>query len=381
MPVTRRVLATTTAELSAALAGLGDPPLIGVDVERADAHNYWRRPALIQLGADGAVVLCDPLGAVDLSVLDTFVAGRTVVLHAMDNDIAPLESVGVTLEEIEDTAVAAAILGLPTGLETLLDVLLAVRFDGDKQHMQRADWARRPLTEPMLEYAAADVADLPALWQTLRTRLEAAGRWTWYVQERDAVRAQPPLEERRTWRRLRGIGRLDRRAQARARALWHAREALARDTDTAPNRIVNDRVLLDVAATPPADLQALRRAGVRRQAARRFGAQLLRALRDSETAPPVRSRPARFDDTDRALIDDLRARRSRVAASIGVDPGVLCPNRALEQAVAAGPASVDELRAVLAVRPWQWALMADEFADALDRAQPGTPGTSADQPS
>lgn len=380
VPVTRRTVATTTDDLSAALAGLGDPPLVGVDVERADSHNYWRRPALIQLGADGDVVLCDPLGAVDLSVLAGFLSGRTVVLHAMDNDIAPLASVGIMLDAIEDTAVAAAILGLPTGLEALLDTLLDIRLNGDKQHMQRADWSRRPLSEPMLEYAAADVADLSALWRTMRARLEAAGRWDWYVQERDAVRAQPPLEERRTWRRLRGVGRLDQRAQTRARALWKAREALARDTDTAPGRIVNDRVLLEVAARPPDDVEALRRAGIRRQAVRRFGAQLLRALRDSETAPPIRPRGRRLDDVDRALIDDLRVRRSRVAASIGVDPGVLCPNRALEQAVAAEPATLDALRAALAVRPWQWELMADDFAEALEQTRRGTPGTSADPP-
>lgn len=378
MPVTRRTLATTTAALSAALAGLDDPPLVGIDVERADAHNYWRRPALIQLGADGVVVLCDPLAAVDLAVLDAFLSEKTIVLHAMDNDIAPLAAVGVTLDAIEDTAVAAAILGLPTGLEALLDALLDIRFNGDKRRMQRADWSKRPLSEPMLAYAAADVADLPALWRALREQLDATGRWDWYVQERDAMRSQPPLEERRSWRRLRGVGRLDRGAQARARALWKAREALARDTDTAPNRIVNDRVLLDVAATPPDDVDALRRAGVRRQAARRFGAQLLRAMRTSETAPPIRPRGRRFSDEDRALIDDLRARRSRVAARIGVDPGVLCPNRALEQAVATGPTTLEAMRTALALRPWQWALMADEFADALEQADRGTPGTSAE---
>ena len=376
MPVDRRLFPRTPDELVAALAELAGVTVVGVDVERADANRYWRSPALIQLGADGVVVLVDPLAALDLSVLDAFLRGRTVVLHAMDNDVAPLASVGVTVQDIEDTAVAAAVLGLPTGLESLLDQILDVSLDGDKQRMQRADWSRRPLTDAMLEYAAADVADLPRLWHTLRERLIEAGRLPWYKQERDAVRDQPPLEERRAWTRLRGVGRLNRHAQTRAHALWHTRETLARDTDTAPNRIVSDRVLLDLASAPVDDLTKLRRAGVRRQSARRFGDELLRAMSEGTPAPPARPRSQRFDEQDRALVDDLRARRSRVAGQIGLDPGVLCPNRALERAVASRPVSVEELRDGLDLRPWQWGLLADEFAEALRDAATGTSGAT-----
>ncbi len=378
MPVRQRVLATTSDELVSSLALLGPAPIVGVDVERADSERYWRRPALIQLGYDGVVVLADPLAAMDLSIVHEFLAPRTVVLHAMDNDIAPLASVGIAVNNIEDTAVAAAILGLPTGLEVLLDQVIDVRLNGNKQRMQRADWSKRPMTEAMLEYAASDVADLPRLWHAMRDRLAQAGRWSWYVQERDAVRSQPPLEERRAWTRLRGVGRLNRRAQTRARALWHAREALARDTDTAPNRIAHDRALLELAATPVSDVSALRKAGVRRQSASRFGPQLLEALRDGDTATPVRPSGRRFDERDRALVDDLRARRSRLADELAIDPGVLCPNRTLERAVASQPTTAAELRVTLDLRPWQWALLADEFADAFETAAEGTPNTEPD---
>lgn len=375
MPVRDCVFVGSAAALAEALDALGDRAVVGVDVERADAHRYWRHPALIQLGADGFVVLVDPLAGFDLRPLDAYLGERTVVLHAMDNDIAPLAAVEVRPGRIEDTAVAAAVLGLPTGLETLLTDLLDVQLDGDKQRMQRADWSRRPLTDAMLDYAAADVADLPRLWATMRRTLADEDRVAWYEQERDAVRAQPPAEERRAWTRMRGVGRLPRAAQVRAHALWQTRETLARDTDTAPNRIVNDRVLLDLAATPVDDVGQLRRAGMRRQSVRRFGAQLLRALQDGTPAPPDRPRARRFDEDDRALVDELRSRRSAVAEQLGIDPGVLCPNRALERAVAAQPASADELRAALDLRPWQWEQLAETFAEALRDARQGTPTT------
>ena len=373
MPVTHRTFATTPAQVSEALEQLGDPAVVGVDVERADANRYWRSPALIQIGVDGTVVLVDPLELRDLGEVHRFLHSRTVVLHAMENDIAPLDSVGVNPGRIEDTAIAAAVLGLPTGLETLLDTLLGVSFNGDKARMQRADWAQRPLSDAMLEYAAYDVADLPRLWAVLRTRLTDSARIGWYEQERDAVRDLPPIEERRSWTRLRGLGRLDRRAQTRARALWQAREGLARDTDTAPNRIISDRTLLALAAAPVDDVRALRRTGMRRQSVRRFGAQLLAALHDGEDATLVPKRSRRLDEHERAVLDRLRAERSRIADEVQVDPGVLCPNRALERAVAVRPASREELCAALDLRPWQWELMADVFSDALELDAPGTP--------
>lgn len=373
------MLVTNDDDVRSSLALLEDAAIVGVDVERADSDRYWRRPALIQLGAEGTVVLADPLAGFDLEPLHAFLRGRTVVLHAMDNDIAPLASVGIEPDCIEDTAVAATILGLPTGLGPLLDQLLDVQFDGNKQRMQRADWSLRPMTEKMLEYAAADVADLPALWRTMRADLVGRGRLAWYEQERDAIRSQPPLEERRAWTRLRGLGRLDRRAQTRAHALWHERESLARDTDTAPNRILKDQVLLDVAAAPVDDVGGLRRAGMRRQAARAFGPQLLQALRDGQEAHPVRSRGRRFDEQERTLVDDLRARRSKIAEELELDPGVLCPNRALEHAVSSQPSTLDELRSALDLRPWQWDLVADAFAEAMEEADARPPGADGDR--
>lgn len=373
MPVTARTFATTPTQLTEALARLGDPPVVGVDVERADANRYWRSPALIQIGVNGTVVLVDPLELQNLQPLHTFLQTRTVVLHAMENDIAPLHSVDVQPAQIEDTAVAAAVLGLPTGLENLLETLLGVSFNGDKSRMQRADWAQRPLTDAMLEYAAYDVADLPRLWGVLADQLADTGRRSWYEQERDAVRQMPPIEERRSWTRLRGLGRLDRRAQTRARALWLAREALARDTDTAPNRIVSDRTLLDLAAQPVDDARALRTRGMRRQSVRKFGARLLDALHDGQDATLVPARSRRLDEHDRAIVDHLRAQRSRIAEREGLDPGVLCPNRALEHAVAVRAETPAQLRAALDLRPWQWDLMADAFVDALHLGSGGTP--------
>lgn len=372
MPLTDLFDAASASQLDTALARLADLDVVGVDVERADSDRFFRRAALIQVGGDGRVALVDPLALHDLAPLDAFLGRRQVVLHALENDLVPLEAAGVRPRRMADTAVAATVLGLPTGLEPLLAETLGVQLAGDKEAMQRADWEARPLSDAMCAYAAGDVADLPALWAELERRLHALGRWDWYADELAAQLAQPPLEERREWTRMKGVGRLDPDSRRRARAVWHRREELARATDTAPGRIATDRVLVDLASAPPSSPHELGRRGLRREAVRRFGQDLLSALRRPgqvavpEASPAPNNRDGRRPTSEeRALADRLRAVRSARAESLGLDPGVLCPSRTLVAAVMAGPRSPEELRRCLGIRDWQWQLLAAEFCEAL----------------
>lgn len=371
MPPSQVVLADTPEGLGRALELLDDLAVVGVDVERADWDRYWRAAALIQVGGAGKVALVDPLLLPDLGDLDRFLADRTCVLHAMENDLGPLGTVGIRPPRLEDTSLAATMLGLPLGLESLLRDLLGVELQGDKGAMQRADWEARPLPEDMQAYAAGDVADLPELWTQLETRLHAAGRWDWYRQEVEVVSAQPPAEERRDWTRTKGLGRLDPAARARLRALWDTREELARTTNTAPSRIAGDKLLVDLAVHPPLSTGELGRRGVRRAAVRTWGSALLAAIGTAQVAlvEPLlgRTRAGRAPtDADRAVVDRLRALRTERAEALGLDPGVLCPSRTLMGAVLADPASPAALRDALGMRPWQWEQLGWVFCEALE---------------
>ncbi|HWH33440.1 MAG TPA: HRDC domain-containing protein [Egibacteraceae bacterium] len=382
MALERYEVADTPDRLSHALAELSQLEQVGVDVERADWDRYWRRAALIQVGGEGIVVLVDPMVLESLEELDAFLAGRLTVLHAMENDLPPLASAGVQPDRIADTAIAAGLLGLPTGLESLLAELLDVRLEGDKAAMQRADWERRPLTEDMLRYAAGDVADLPALWRELEDRLHEAGRMDWYRQELDAAIALPAVHDRRDWTRTKGAGRLDGPARARLRVLWDTREELARDHDTAPGRIMPDKLMIDLAGSPAGSPPELVRRGMRRQAARDHGERIVAALRAGHEAaaePAARThRP--ITDADRALVDKLRVRRAELARGVGIDPGILCPSRTLMNAVVADPPDPATLRELLGLRPWQWEILGWDFCEILELDGPGMPERPAVDP-
>ena len=380
MPLSDLIVVDEPAELEPALRRLADLPEVGVDVERADWDRYYRAAALIQIGGAGRVVVVDPLAVVDLQALDAFLQERVSVFHAIENDLEPLISLSVKPGEMRDTAVAAAVLGLPTGLEGLLRDLLDVELAGDKSAMQRANWEARPLTPEMLEYAAGDVADLPQLWDVLAEQLAAKDRQAWYEQELAAVLAQPPVEDRRNWSRTKGAGRLDKQARGRLRALWEAREELGRDTDTAPGRIATDAVLVDLAENPPAAVGELTRRGLRRQAVREFGATLLTALRGSVASDGEPRSGRSPSEADRALIEQLRQVRAARAKKLGIEAGVLCPSRILAPAVLADPETPEELRDGLGLRPWQWEQLGAAFCAAVGLEGPGVPPPPQDPP-
>jgi ribonuclease D len=341
--------------------------VVGVDVERADADRYFRRAALVQVGVAGRCVLFDAVTLDDLPELDAFLDGeRLAVLHAVENDLEPLAAQGVEPTNLADTAVAAALLGLPTGLGALLREVLGVELTADKEAFQRADWNARPLPDDMVAYAAGDVVHLPALWAALERQLVEAERLRWYEQELDWVVSRA-ADDTRDWTRVKGAGRLTPPQRAILRAVWEERERLARAHDLAPNRLLHDDVLRDLAVDPPrTEPQLVRRSHRRRSLLRRHAADLFAAVQRGLDAEPEQKETAgrRWSDRDKATFDALRRARAEVADELGLDAGVLCPSRPLWRAVAAAPSDGLELCAAVELRPWQAELLADPLWEA-----------------
>lgn len=355
--------------LAVALGAI-DQGVVGVDVERADSHRYYRSAALIQVGVPGRCVLVDSHRLEDLGALDGFLRGRLSVLHAIENDLVPLDSAGVHLDRVADTAVAASLLGLPIGLGPLLAEVLEIEVSPDKDKYQRADWEARPLTDGMAAYAAGDVVDLPVLWRELARRLRDTGRYEWYEQEL-AHTIQRTREDTRSWDNTKGAGRLSPPQRTVLRHLWERREQLAQEHDIAPQRLVRDEALLDLAQNPPGDVgELVKRAGRRRARLRPYADAMLEAIEAGlADDPDDRPSPRRhWADEDRAAYDAMRRARAGLAEELDLDPGVLCPSRPLTAVVAGDPATPEELCALAELRPWQTELLADVLWQAYTGA-------------
>ena len=371
------------AEVPAALESVA-AGTVGVDVERADADRYFRRAALVQVGTAERCLLLDAVALPELEELDAFLDDdRVAVLHALENDLEPLARMGVVPGRVADTAIAAALLGLPIGLSGLLAEVLGVQLSADKEAYQRADWEARPLSPEMADYAAGDVFHLPELWHELEDRLAAAGRMSWYEQEL-AFSIARAGEDNRDWTRVKGAGRLDPTAKAVLRSLWEERERLAREHDIAPNRLVHDDVLRELAEHPVRTADELvRRSQRRRGLLRQHADDLLAALERGLAAPPETREEGgrRWASEDKAAYDALRKARATVADDLGIEPGVLCSSRPLWRAVAGRPQDGLELCALADLRPWQTELLHEvlweAYTDAMTPAPAAAPNAEA----
>lgn len=374
----------TPEAFAAAVADLaaGDGPF-AVDAERASGFRYSQRAYLIQVYRRGSTVqLFDPPALGDLSALADVMRGEEWILHAASQDLACLREVGLDPERIFDTELGARLAGLArVGLGSVVEDLLGIHLA--KEH-SAADWSTRPLPQSWLVYAALDVELLPDLRDAIAALLEEQGKTEIAQQEFAATLAhQPPVREE-PWRRLSGLHSLRHaRNLAVARELWTARDAYAREIDTAPGRLVPDLALTAAARELPAskrELAAMKdftgRAS-RTQIDRWFAAiEAGRASTDlpqvrppSDSLPPPRVWGEKNPDADARF----RAARPVVAAiaqsmSLPVE-NLLTPDY-LRRVAWTPPAVIDAASvgaalAALGARPWQVAATAQAIADAF----------------
>lgn len=363
-PDPRVRLINSQAELEDLFQRLQGEPLLAVDTEAASFHRFHDRIYLLQLSSRRETAVVDPLAVTSLAPLAAALAdpGIEIVFHDADYDLRLLNlEYGFGVTNLFDTRIAAQLLNEPgVGLAALLEKYLGVKLD---KRYQRADWSARPLSPEMLEYAAADTHHLPTLRDLLRQQLRERGRLEWAEEEfalATGARWSPPDTDEPPYLRLKGAKALPGRALAVLRELFEWRDQLARRTDKAAFRILNNEPILAMAKEPPtnlAELKAVR--GIGGEQAERRGREILAAVQRGLAVPeadlPRVERPPRRhqDPAYEARLERLKTGRNLLAAQYDLAPGVLCPNGTLEAIARINPASIEELAAVPELRRWQ----------------------------
>ncbi|CAN5176029.1 ribonuclease D [soil metagenome] len=253
----------TREEYLAAVAAIaaGEGP-IAIDAERASGYRYSQRAYLIQIFRRGSgTFLFDPPAIGSFAELNDVIAPEEWILHAASQDLTCLREVGLDPTRLFDTELAARLAGLPrVGLGAVVEDLLGIHLA--KEH-SAADWSTRPLPQAWLVYAALDVELLVDLREALAAVLEKDGKTDIAEQEFASVLTRDfVIVRQEPWRRLSGVHAIrGGRNLAVARELWQARDAYAREIDTAPGRLVPDSALVAAARVLPEskrDLAALK---------------------------------------------------------------------------------------------------------------------------
>jgi ribonuclease D len=254
-------LITTTEELEAACRRLRPSDrncdsaghFVTVDTEFIRERTYWPELCVVQLGGADEVVVIDTLApGLDLTALGELLADQAVmkVFHAARQDIEIFNlKFGVVPHPLFDTQVAAMVAGFgdQVGYEALVGGLTdGARLDADG----RLAWVAEEMA--VLTDPATYRVDPEAMWRRLRTRS--------------------------TSRRYLGM--------LRALAAW--REQEAQRVNIPRPRLVRDEILMELAATAPATVEALTRT---RGLSRGFvegpmGEALLAAIAAAKQLPP-----------------------------------------------------------------------------------------------
>jgi ribonuclease D len=298
-----------------------------------------------------------------------------IVFHDADYDLRLFDhQYGFHATRLFDTRIAAQLLNEPgIGLAALLEKYLQLRLD---KRFQRADWSSRPLSTEMLAYAAADTIYLPQLRDILRAQLEAKGRLAWAEEEfrhLEAVRYTVQDDDAEPgFLRMKGAKALRGRALAVLRELYEWREGLARRNDKAAFRIMNNEPMLEMAKTPPTDLDQLKAVrGIGHDLAERRGREILKVIQHALELPeskwPRLERPPRRipDPAYEERVDRLKAVRNELATRLDLQPGVLCPNGTLEAIARREPATLEQLAEVPELRRWQLGAIGPELLEAV----------------
>ncbi len=371
-------LIESQAELESLFERYKSEPLLAVDTEAASFHRFHDRVYLLQLSSRRETAVVDPLAVTSLAPLAAALADPKVeiVFHDADYDLRLLNlEYGFEASNLFDTRIAAQLLNEPgVGLAALLEKYLDVRLD---KRYQRADWSARPLSPEMLDYAAADTHHLPRLRDLLRDQLIARGRLEWALEEfalATQSRWSPPDADEPPYLRLKGAKALPGRSLAVLRELFEWRDQLARRTDKAAFRILNNEPMFLMAKSPPRDMAELKAVrGIGGEQAERRGREILAAVQRGLDVPEAdlpriaRSQRRPVDPAYEARLERLKIARNLLATQYDLAPGVLCPNGTLEAIARINPATSEQLAQVPGMRRWQLREIGTGLLTALQR--------------
>ncbi len=308
-------------------------PEIALDTEADSLHCYFEKLCLIQMSTPSDTVLIDPLADVDLSLLFRALRDKRVIFHGADYDLRLLERAGeFRTREVFDTMIAARLLGYDgLGLAALVERFFDVKLS---KASQKANWALRPLSSQMVEYAMNDTRFLLPLAKILGEEIVRLRRQEWLHQslERMLCSARNPREKDRTkaWQ-IAGSAVLSPASQAVLRTLWHWRDAEAREWNRPPFHVMSNEEMLKIAelSVKGSPFSTPRFPATRRQ---RFERMLADALQISEAEWPVREKfiRQRPDKAASQEFERLKKLRDEVAEREKLNPSIIAPKAALE---------------------------------------------------
>ena len=319
----------TEQKLAAFLPKFRAASWVAVDTEADSLHAYPEKVCLIQISTVAGDALIDPLSSINLDPVLDALSGHELIMHGADYDLRLLEKHHqFTPSTIFDTMLASRLIGeRQFGYSTLVEKFLGMKLE---KGPQKANWALRPLTERMAQYARNDTHYLKPLADKLRAGLEMKGRLAWHQEScarliTECTRPRP-ADTDGMWR-VKGSHLLGRSALAILRELWQWRENEAIATNRPPFFVLSHDAMVGVAAA--AATQRPIETYLPRNFSERRRVGLAKAIADGlriapDKLPKVLQRSNhRPTEAERKRFLELQKRRDAHAHQLGIDPTLI----------------------------------------------------------
>src|SRR6059058_4749677 len=222
---------------------------VAVDTEADSLHCYREKLCLLQVSLPEGDFLVDPLVENDLASLADTLARKEIVLHGADYDLRLLRrALNFQPARLFDTVIAARLLGVREfSYAALVEKYFGIQL---AKGSQKANWALRPLSPKMEEYARNDTHYLLPLAEKLEIQLIECGRFGWFQQSCERAIVSAAIDRERdteeAWR-IRGSGLIRGREAAILRALWHWRDREAERFDRPAFHVLRNDQLIETA--------------------------------------------------------------------------------------------------------------------------------------
>ena len=321
-----------------------------VDTEADSLHRYSESLCLVQFSDGIDHVLIDPLAIDDLTDLKTYLEPATCWMHGADYDMHMLKThLGMIPPRVFDTQIGARLLGVRKfGYGNLVEHYMGIELE---KTSQKADWAKRPLTPVMEEYALNDVVYLLPMADMIVSQLKEKGRYEWFIQSCEAARdkaLERKAEKIDPWR-IKGSGKLTSQGLNYLRALWYWRDAEAAKWDRPSFMVAGNKHLLDWVAGLLEGKKPQMPKHYRSGRVKNFDQALAEAAQVATEDMPqrIRGKRRRKDPEFEDRLDVLIAKRDAVAQELDIDGSLIAARASLEALAGEHEGAVDQLL------PWQ----------------------------
>ena len=323
-------------EAQEAIPALEPHSVIGLDTEFMRERTYFAELCLVQVAAGTQLTGIDPLLNDDQAPFWNALADREWVVHSARQDLEVIYQTHAVLPAtLFDTQVAAGLAGYAPqlGYAGLVKELFAKELP--KTHT-RANWAKRPLPDALLEYAAEDVEYLLPIREALADRLDALGRLDWAMADSALLLDHSlydtdvgnAVERVKAARGLRGR----RRVAASLLAGW--REERAIRINKPRQWILRDNALVEIATRLPQSVSALKAIpDMPPRVAQRSGSELLALVERSGREETAYRPPPAPDEAQKALLKKMQAIVASVAGDLGLANEVVASRKELSAVI------------------------------------------------